>query len=589
MIPRWKRSWGDQNEDLPVDVLPCSNGEYIPLPASAGQRAIMSLADAESERWRRRLGMSRRQFVRTAAATAVGLWAIDMVGDSRFGSFGFAHNTDTTDACDLENDGKAGLQTLQNLPGEFIFDIQSHHVDPDGLWRVNNPAIHAFFAAVWPQSSPLLGGRPAIRDDGSIRGGGAGELDPIANLSRHHYMKELFLDSATTMTVLSAVPTAPDDKQPLPIKEAAATVRAVNALARSQRSVMHAFVMPNRGSAGNNTDGMGLAPVFLAEELELMEQRAVEYQDILGGWKVYCPWGDVPNASGWFLNSPEIGIPFLSQIQHLHDKHGTPAVLASHKGFALPGFDQRCATTVDVGPAARAFPGIKFIIYHSGHDSGSAQGPYPGTDNVPPDQRSVDAFIANLHRSGMNAQAHGGNSPNVYAELGSVWRDVMRTVPTDDFRNPVGGATAAAHLLGKLITHVGPKRVVWGTDSLWYGAPQPEIVALRRFEFTEEGKVLYNLPYGLEGDVENPAQPAPSPARTIRNAILGRNAAEAYGIDPDAARNAISCDQVNAIREEYITNPNTSIESAPMASNQMQGARTRRELFAMMREKPWGP
>ena len=59
------------------------------------------------------------------------------------------------------------------------------------------------------------------------------------------------------------------------------------------------------------------------------------------GWKVYCPWGDVPNASGWFLDSPEIGIPFLAQIQHLHDKYGTPAVLASHKGFALPGFDQR--------------------------------------------------------------------------------------------------------------------------------------------------------------------------------------------------------------------------------------------------------
>ena len=48
---------------------------------------------------------------------------------------------------------------------------------------------------------------PAIRDDGSIRGGGAGEIDPIENLSRFHYLKELFLDSATTMTVLSAVPT----------------------------------------------------------------------------------------------------------------------------------------------------------------------------------------------------------------------------------------------------------------------------------------------------------------------------------------------------------------------------------------------
>src|SRR3712207_6906393 len=46
-----------------------------------------------------------------------------------------------------------------------------------------------------------------------------------------------------------------------------------------------------------------------------------------------------------------------------------------------------------------------------------------------------------------------------WAELGSVWRDVMHD------------PDQAAHLLGKLITHVGPKRICWGTDSLWYGSP----------------------------------------------------------------------------------------------------------------------
>ena len=92
-------------------------------------------------------------------------------------------------------------------------------MEPERLWRVTNPAINAFFAAVWPQSSAVLGNQPGVRPDGSIRGGGAGELDPIANLSRYHYLKELFLDSATTMTVLSAVPTAPDSNNPLPIAD----------------------------------------------------------------------------------------------------------------------------------------------------------------------------------------------------------------------------------------------------------------------------------------------------------------------------------------------------------------------------------
>ena len=31
----------------------------------------------------------------------------------------------------------------------------------------------------------------------------------------------------------------------------------------------------------------------------------------------------------------------------------------------------------------------------------------------------------------------------------------------------------AAHVLGKLLTHVGEDNVLWGTDCLFYGSPQP--------------------------------------------------------------------------------------------------------------------
>src|SRR5207247_6213636 len=113
------------------------------------------------------------------------------------------------------------------------------------------PAIEAFFAAIWPQDSPATGGKPSI-GPGGVRGGGAGEIDPIENLSRFHYLKELFLDSASTATVLSVVPTSPDTNNPLPIKEAVKTIDTVNHLAKSRRSVMHAFVMPNRGSTGTS-------------------------------------------------------------------------------------------------------------------------------------------------------------------------------------------------------------------------------------------------------------------------------------------------------------------------------------------------
>ncbi len=492
-----KRGWTQLPEDLPVDVLPASNGEYFPGPATPQQLEIMARADVATEFYRRKFGMSRRRFVRTSTAMAIGFWAIDSVMAGPFGSYGWAHNTETTDACDLEWDGSQGLETLSNLPGEFIFDVQSHHVDPEALWRISNPAFHAFFAAIWPQGSPITGDRIGVRPDGSLRGGGAGELDPMENLNRFHYLKELFLDSATTMTVLSCVPSSPDTNNPLPLAEAALTVNTVNKLANSQRSVLHAFVMPNRGSGPRGALQLK-HPLFFDEEMELMHTRAREHRNILRGWKTYCAWGDIPNVSGWYLDS-EVGLAFLENVKRVSEQvPEIPPTVASHKGFALPGFDQTAAAARDVGPAARQNPDVNLIIYHSGYDTGDTQRAYRGDATADSRSNTVDGFIKSLRENNWDAShfiEEGktfGNVPNVWAELGSVWRDTMHD------------PNAAAHLLGKLINHVGPKRIAWGTDSLWYGSPQSEIVALRRLQFSDQAKELYNLPHGLDGDVEDP-------------------------------------------------------------------------------------
>ena len=562
-------AWETMAEDVAVDVLPCSNDEHFPLPPSREQKAIMALQDAEVERWRHKFNMSRREFVRTSAAMAIGFWAIDVIRPGIYGNYGGASavSTGRPDACDLEWAGRKGLETVRNLPGEFVFDVQTHHVDPDGMWRVTNPAIHAFFAAVWPQS----------RD--------GGEADPIENLSRYHYLKELYLDSATSCTVLSVVPTSPDTNNPLPIEEASQTIDVVNELARSKRAVMHAFVMPNRGGTGDSEQTVD-PPLYLEEEMQLMMDRAEKYGDRLRGWKTYCAWGDVPNASGWFLDSPT-GDRFLAQVKAVHDKHPQiPATVATHKGFALPGFDQRAAAPRDVPPAAKAHPDVNIIVYHSGYDTGDEQKAYRGDEKANSRTTTVDGFIKALRENQYDAprfrkKGHKfGNVPNVYAELGSVWRSVM-----DD-------PDQAAHLLGKLINNVGPKRIVWGTDSLWYGSPQPEIVALRRFEFTAKGREMYGLPHGLEGDVEDPTRKAPGPHRTIRNAILGRNVAPLYRVDPEKKRHEIGCDQVNALRDDEYTltrSDNHLMETRPYASNVSPGARTRREVWKSITEGPWSP
>ncbi|MCA1842497.1 MAG: hypothetical protein LC792_04770, partial [Actinobacteria bacterium] len=69
------------------------------------------------------------------------------------------------------------------------------------------------------------------------------------------------------------------------------------------------------------------------------------------------------------------------------------------------------------------------------------------------------------------------------------------------------------------------------------------------------------------------------PERTIRNGILGRTAAEVYGLDPDAQRHALSCDEVQKMRDAYLLNPGTPKETAPLASNTINGPRTRAEFL----------
>src|SRR5687768_13058734 len=168
MSSRWSRLVRDLpvSERVTYDIMPASNGEFFPPPVTEQKLAIMDMQDAEAERTSRRLGMSRREFVRSAAGFAVGLTAINTVMRPTMGAYAAEPwNGPGTAACDLEWPGAQ----LNNLPGEFIFDVQSHHVDTGGEWRVNNPGFHAVFAAIWEQSGPL-GGTPELRPDGSIRG-----------------------------------------------------------------------------------------------------------------------------------------------------------------------------------------------------------------------------------------------------------------------------------------------------------------------------------------------------------------------------------------------------------------------------------
>ena len=137
---------------------------------------------------------------------------------------------------------------------------------------------------------------------------------------------------------------------------------------------------------------------------------------------------------------------------------------------------------------------------------------------------------------------------NVYAELGSTWRNVM----TDPVQ--------AAHVLGKLLKYVGEDRVVWGTDSIFYGSPQDQIAALRTFQ----------IPESMQAEFGYPALTA-----EVKKKIFGLNAAEAYGVDPEATLCAISEDDLAGLRTQARAE---GVVRAPSA-----GPTTRRELLSFLR------
>jgi hypothetical protein len=74
-------------------------------------------------------------------------------------------------------------------------------------------------------------------------------------------------------------------------------------------------------------------------------------------------------------------------------------------------------------------------------------------------------------------------------------------------------------MLGQLLKYWGPDRIVFGSDSLWYGAPQWQIEALWRFQIPEALATKYGYPRLDE---------------SARRKILGLNSARLYRLDTHA-------------------------------------------------------
>jgi predicted TIM-barrel fold metal-dependent hydrolase len=315
------------------------------------------------------------------------------------------------------------------------------------------------------------------------------------------------------MTVLSAIPIE-EQANPLKMEDMELARRLARELCKDDRVLLHGGVQPTVGPPGLQIDGMS----------------ALVRDHPISAWKIYT---HAPGA-GWRLDdadasAPRVGEAFLARVEEVG-----PRTVCVHKGFSG---GSRWASPVDIGPAARAHPNVNFVVYHSGFEQGGDEGPYSDATA----ERGVNRLITSMRRAGV------GPGANVYAELGSTWWILMRD------------PTQAAHVLGKLLQAVGPDRILWGTDSLWYGSPQDQIQAFRAFQIAPELQEQYGYP-------------ALTPA--VKRKILGENAAALYGVDEVPDRCTFTRDELAQLR----------VENASSTPWRTYGPATDRELAALLRD-----
>ena len=100
------------------------------------------------------------------------------------------------------------------------------------------------------------------------------------------------------------------------------------------------------------------------------------------------------------------------------------------------------------------------------------------------------------------------------------------------------------HMLGQMLqVPDGENRILWGTDSIWGGSPQSQIVRLRRLKIREDLAKKYGYPELTD---------------RVKEKIFGLNAARLLGVDPAQARKALWGDGLEKLKTSYLESPRPS-------------------------------
>jgi uncharacterized protein len=382
-------------------------------------------------------------------------------------------------------DPGVALARADALAGQFIFDVQTHFVrddfKQDGLL-----GLAQYAKQHW---------NPAL----------AGEKD-LARYKFENYVKEIYVDSDTKVALLSGAPFDDPSWDLVSNDQIAAARTAINRIAGSRRLLGHAVFTPKKNGWMNEVD----------------RAIATLKPDSWKGYTIGDPLFPSKLGSFWRLDDEKLMYPFYEKIS----KTGINTVCI-HKGLLPADYEKswsqvwQYATVADLGKAAKDWPQLNFVIYH---------GALRAFLETP------DAALKDFEQTGRIKWATDlaeipskfGVS-NVYGEIGTAFAN-----------SAVANPRFAAAFVGTLVRGLGPERVLWGSDSVWYGSPQWQIEALRRLEIPEDMRRKHGFaPLGAADGL-------------VKTAIFGGNAASLYGVHVKAALGEITRDKIAAIRTEYV-------------------------------------
>ena len=467
----------------PIPTQSVSSDEFMPAPQTAKQREFEARIKEFGGELARRQGMSRRAFFKTAAGMAAAFVAMNE-------TYGELYDASRAEAAIPEMAG----ERAKALSNQFVMDMHTHFLRDDT--RITNFVRQR-------EAVGKAGWNPALQD----------KPQTIEDLKFANYFKEVFLDSDTKVACISGS-ASEDPRDWFLTNEMKFDARAkVNKEAGAKRMFSHAIMTPGWPGWLDKVD----------EEMEKLKPDS---------WKGYTI-GDNTNKNlskhPYRLDNEKLMYPFYERLVKWSKDHPGVVNVCIHKGLFPPSVEQQFPHLVgychvgDVGKAAKDWPQLNFIIYHSAYRWAGG-----GTAEEALEQLNRTGRIEWVNDLAEIPEQYGVK--NVYGDLGQIFAQSTMADPR-----------ICAFMMGTLVKGLGSDHVVWGSDAVWTGSPQWQIEALRRLEIPEEMQKKHGF---------KPLGPADGP---VKRAIFGENNARLYHFNAQQ-RSALDNDRFAQLKEDYERN-----------------------------------